>query len=432
MSYTMEARSVYSAMLPSSIVSMPGNGSTVIVVEKSSQTLYLYRSDMEVVLERTLTCSTGKVQGRKQIAGDQKTPEGVYFFVGKYLEKDLAPVYGVMALPTDYPNLLDCVGGRNGSAIWLHGTDRDLKPMDSNGCVALENGQLVGVEKDISLDFTPIIISEKIDFSENNDQAVISEAVDSFLAKWKDSISDGDYHVYLSFYASEYLPHMAWWNDWRSIRDKAKAETGPFSVEIDNRGIYRDGDVLVVIFRLKLNRGDYGHDAGIRKLYISLKSEEYKIIGDTHKVIHSAGASREPDMKKRQPILWAADQILEQERKGRAARVLTEVRQTIDVWLEAWGKGDIEHYGACYAQGFQSGDMDKKAWLDRKRYLSTVYDYITITISEPTLTIEQNQVRADFRQNYKSSGYTASGIKTLVLVKEEQTWKILQEIWKKN
>lgn len=428
----LQSRQGYAESLPSSIVSMPGIGSRAILVEKSSQTLSLYRLDNELVLDRKINCSTGKMPGRKQESGDQKTPEGVYFFVGKYLEKDLAPVYGVMALPMDYPNMLDHARGRNGNSIWMHGTDKELKPMDSNGCVALENHELERVEKEISLDFTPIIITDKIEFSDSDDNIRITEAIDSLLTTWKDSLSQGDYHDYLSFYASEYFPRMDWWNDWRSIRTTSSEDAGPFSFEINNRGIYRDGDVFVVIFKLKLKRGDHEQDVGIRKLYVAQKAGVYKIFGDTHKVIHAAGGALARDEKKRSPLFWATNQILAAEQKDRENSVGKAVKQTIDTWLKSWIKGDIDQYGLCYSAGFSAGDMDKHAWLERKKYLSTVYDYIDISISEPVLKIDGYQVRADFRQYYKSSGYSAEGIKTLVLVNEEGKWKILQEIWKKS
>lgn len=418
--------------VPSAIVAMPGQGSTVLLVEKSSQTLYVYRLDTEPVLVRSLPCSTGKTKGRKQVSGDQKTPEGVYFFVGKYLDKDLAPIYGVMALPMDYPNLLDQHLGRNGSAIWMHGTDKALKPMDSNGCVALENQQLEMVAKEISLDLTPIIISEKIDFTDGWDHGSSVAAMDSFLARWAGSLSGGDYHEFLGHYAPEYCPPMNWWNDWRSIRDGAGNEAGPFAFTIENRGIYRDGDVFVVLFRLNLTRGGQEQHVGIRKLYVADHDGTYKIVGDSHKLIQPPGEGYAKDARHRSPLIWAANRVLDLEKKKRVAQVEGDIRQTIDVWLNAWIRGDIERYGLCYADGFSSGDLDKQAWLERKTYLSRVYDYIDIVISNPVVTIDGNRAHANFKQTYTSSGYSATGQKTLVLVNEGKTWKILHEIWKKN
>ena len=110
---------------------------SAILVEKKSQTLFLYSAkEGHLLLEFQAACSTGEVFGRKQKSGDRKTPEGIYFLLDEYKDKYLSPIYGKKAFPTDYPNLLDKKAGRNGSAIWIHGTNKKLKPMDSNGCVA--------------------------------------------------------------------------------------------------------------------------------------------------------------------------------------------------------------------------------------------------------------------------------------------------------
>lgn len=93
----------YAEMVPQNIVTM-AKGEIALIVEKATQTLFLYKFDGKFNLETKMKCSTGKLKGRKSKSGDRKTPEGVYFFTGKYFEKDLAPVYGAGAFPVDYPN----------------------------------------------------------------------------------------------------------------------------------------------------------------------------------------------------------------------------------------------------------------------------------------------------------------------------------------
>ena len=131
-------------------------------------------------------------------------------------------------------------------------------------------------------------------------------------------------------------------------------------------------------------------------------------------------------------IIKAAGFILDGESRDRIAQVKKNAKQFVEDWASAWSDGDITRYAACYADSFQSDGMDKAAWVERKRYLHSVYSYIRITISDPVITLSGERIRADFKQNYQSSGYKAVGHKTLELVHEEQTWKILQEIWKKN
>ena len=56
------------------------------VVEKASQTLWVYEWNNGFTVKHQLPCSTGETPGIKERAGDGKTPEGVYFFT-KAFEK---------------------------------------------------------------------------------------------------------------------------------------------------------------------------------------------------------------------------------------------------------------------------------------------------------------------------------------------------------
>jgi murein L,D-transpeptidase YafK len=116
-----------------------GDRQQAVLVDKSRQEVTLYRYDGRWQISAQWACSTGKVQGRKAIEGDRKTPEGVYFATRDVGARYLTETYGSRALPLDYPNWLDQQQGRTGSAIWIHGTNKLLKPHDSNGCVVMDN-----------------------------------------------------------------------------------------------------------------------------------------------------------------------------------------------------------------------------------------------------------------------------------------------------
>ena len=145
---------------PSAIIKLPEN-ENAILVEKKNQTLFLYSSKSgELQIQYKTPCSTGEISGVKHKAGDKKTPEGIYFLKDEYEDQYLSPIYGIKAFPLDYPNLMDKRTGKDGSAIWIHGTNKVLKPMDSNGCVALENSSILKLAEYITLDSTPVILVE--------------------------------------------------------------------------------------------------------------------------------------------------------------------------------------------------------------------------------------------------------------------------------
>ena len=131
-----------------------------LVVEKATQTLYLYDRDNTEIIR--MSCSTGKSDGRKLQSGDAKTPEGIYFFTKSYVKKYLSPIYGIRAFPIDYPNPVDKKEGRNGYGIWFHGTNKPLKPRDTNGCIVMEDASIDHLASYIKLHETPTVISSRV------------------------------------------------------------------------------------------------------------------------------------------------------------------------------------------------------------------------------------------------------------------------------
>ncbi len=82
---------------------------------------------------------TGAVDGPKRTAGDLKTPDGLYFIVGRRERSELDPKYGPLAFILNYPNEYDIRMGYSGQGIWVHGVKPDTVPFRSHGCLELEN-----------------------------------------------------------------------------------------------------------------------------------------------------------------------------------------------------------------------------------------------------------------------------------------------------
>ncbi|HUT43821.1 MAG TPA: L,D-transpeptidase, partial [Desulfobacterales bacterium] len=80
---------------PEVIIDYQGTSPYVIIVEKSSHTLFLlkYEKGIKTVVN-TFNCKTGKIQGDKKITGDEKTPEGIYFPIQKYSRKHILQLVG--------------------------------------------------------------------------------------------------------------------------------------------------------------------------------------------------------------------------------------------------------------------------------------------------------------------------------------------------
>jgi murein L,D-transpeptidase YafK len=413
----------YSSMLPASIISLPEN-ENALLVEKKTQTLFIYSAKAkELSLEFKIPCSTGEIAGLKQKAGDKKTPEGIYFLKDEYEDKYLTPVYGKKAFPTDYPNFLDKRTGKNGSAIWIHGTNKELKPMDSNGCIALENSNILRVADYVNLDSTPIIMVEQIDEAK---KAIIlnqKNDINQMLDQWLMAVEKESYHEYLSLYSPRYFPDINWWENWLEIRDELTQLKMGFGVKRENTGIYSHDGVFVVIFDYLLTIKNETVLLGKKNLFLEKKKtkpEGYEIIGDTFQSVP------EQFQKEGEPLTVAAKKLV------KPALTKESVVGTLKQWLAAWSSDNLDTYATFYADDFHSDGMNKKTWVKRKRMLAKKYEFINVSGSEFKVKEDKDICYVSFSQKYESSGLSNHGIKSLKLVKKGGLWKIYQESWKRK
>lgn len=151
----------------------------IIVVSLEESRLYLYERDskgrMLQVIDYYITM--GRKGSDKQREGDLRTPVGVYHMVDLLPGEGLPDLYGVGALPLNYPNDWDKKKGKTGSGIWLHGVPSDTyirPPRASRGCVVLNNTAMKELLSRYDVPFsTPVIIADQslaeLDFVERKE-----------------------------------------------------------------------------------------------------------------------------------------------------------------------------------------------------------------------------------------------------------------------
>jgi len=178
-----------------------------IVVDTSKSTLYLYENvDGAPRYVENFYISVGKKGSDKNSEGDQKTPLGVYFINSHLSRNQLTDFYGSGAYPLSYPNEWDTRQGRNGHGIWLHGTPSDTysrPPLASNGCVVLSNDDLSHLGKSVQVGTTPVIITNRMDWSDAADQAD-HDALLKEIEQWRSDWSSINTDSYLKHYASDF------------------------------------------------------------------------------------------------------------------------------------------------------------------------------------------------------------------------------------
>jgi len=411
----------FAASVPGALIRIP-ESENAIIVEKKSQTLYVYSEKNGLVSPVfQAPCSTGAKSGPKTQAGDKRTPEGVYFLKDEFEDRYLTPVYGQKAFPSDYPNFLDLRLGKQGSAIWIHGTDKVLKPMDSNGCIALENKNILALSDYIHLDATPLIIVEQINYTTLDNLMQIQKQINGFLNQWAKALAAQSYHEYLSFYDQTYLPDISWWEAWLGIRDNSAVQHPEgFEIVLKNTGIYAQGGVVVALCDMTLSRND-GRQVylGKRQFFIRQGAASPLIIGDFFQTKDKAFQSGEP------PLLAASRMLFQDESTDKI------VVETVQEWMAAWSSKNMDKYARFYTSDFVCDGMGKTAWVKRKKKLARKYDYISVTGKNfKAFPTKDGGYTVSFVQYYESSGFSTHGRKQLKLIRQDGEWKIFRENWK--
>lgn len=173
----------------------------VIVAEKNSKEITVYgknADDFKLISKDSMII--GEKLGDKYLEGDKKTPEGAYELTQK--RTGLDQFYGPLALVTSYPNTFDKSLNKKGHGIWIHGMplngDREKF---TQGCLALNNDDLVSLEKNIDYKNTILLTSaNKFKKANKSDIALIL----STIYKWKESWKYSRIDEYLSYYSKDF------------------------------------------------------------------------------------------------------------------------------------------------------------------------------------------------------------------------------------
>jgi len=120
---------------------------------------------------------------------------------------------------------------------------------------------------------------------------------------------------------------------------------------------------------------------------------------------------------------------------AKVAKKLSPTTKTIPTsfiqnWARAWEKKNISAYISFYSKEYKGTQNHRGAWeASRQRALKKNKN---ISIKLRNIQIYERgkkRVEANFTQEYKSDGYTDTGIKELLLEKKGADWRIIKETW---
>jgi murein L,D-transpeptidase YafK/ketosteroid isomerase-like protein len=444
-------------IIPGSLIAMETNRAVdyLLLVEKETQTLFVYAYDGQFRELKRFRCSTGENLGSKKQSGDRKTPEGVYFFNNRFTKRDLTPIYGTRAFPIDYPNYMDRFAGKNGSAIWVHGTNKKLKDRDTNGCVAMINEDIDALDKYIDLHHTPIIIQKRIQYVNPGESEPVRVSLIQFLRTLENLLMYGDAKAFFSHYnyISDYIPK--WWDKWSQLRSDVKSLYPEAVIQLLHPIILKHDRIYVVLVDQIVSSGSIyqktsmqkikprAYMAGKKKLFIVRYKEQWRIVGEEYQTSEVKTVDNYPLLiassgivGQSQPLISASSNKADDTKVQATVYVdhdRTIITQMVDNWLEAWRSKNIEQYGQFYADDFMSQNKNKQQWIDYKDRLNKKYEFIQVDRKDISIHFYKrykNRAKVYFNQTYKSNMFSAFGRKTLILKYDDGQWKIYREYWK--
>lgn len=260
-----------------------------IVVDTSKSTLYLYENvNGQARYVENFYISVGKKGSDKNSEGDQKTPLGVYFVNAHLTKNQLTDFYGSDAYPINYPNEWDSRQGRNGHGIWLHGTPSDTysrPPLASNGCVVLSNNDLSELGKVVQVGSTPVIITNHMDWIDDDDKADHKALLDE-IEKWRSDWAGLNTDSYLTHYASDFSTGNTDLNAWSAQKRLVNSGKSWIKLGLSDVSIfpYPSQPNLVVV--------NFEQDYSSNNLVNRMKKRQYWIKRDNRwQIVYEGAAS---------------------------------------------------------------------------------------------------------------------------------------------
>lgn len=412
---------------------LPRMPERLIVVDKSSQRLFVYKHNSPLKLQSSYICTTGQRSGDKKVSGDRRTPEGVYFVVTK-IDKGLNfEEYGGIAHTLNYPNPVDRLRGKTGYGIWIHSRGRPITPQETKGCIAV-NLQDIGQLGNHLPTGTAVVVADTIVTDASIRDEVGSESVT------KETIIENEAQTGSVTKASGAIARLLEnktreWNAAWAARSStlfdyywpeaySRAQGEPFQIfRAQKEKLFRTfpwiqilyGDIQVlqgpdywVTWFAQYYRAPNLSTEGIRRLYWQPDSKgELRIVG----------------MEWIPQDMGMETVYLE--------NITASVTDFIERWRKAWQAGDTKQYATFYASDARQGERVGLSSIVKHKETTWRKNKPTkVALTGLRVMVVQGGVKADMTQIYSdSSGYRDKGVKTVWLHPKGNDWRIVSEDW---
>ena len=203
------AQNVSQKSLVSTSLTAPANHGDFVLLSIDKKTMTaslqtLVKAGEPIKVIKKLKVAIGRNDGDKQIKGDLKTPEGIYFTETLIDGRGLPEKYGPLAITMNYPNPVDRSESKTGSGIWLHGVGKFRAVADKNiteGCVAFEDDQITWLANWMRPNSSIVVISDDAQGSQDRLTNIkVHNATVAWIKAWNARDMDG----YINSYADNF------------------------------------------------------------------------------------------------------------------------------------------------------------------------------------------------------------------------------------
>jgi hypothetical protein len=270
--------------------------SYVLLAHKKEKQLYVIRwGESDTIIENSFFMASGKRRGAKQSAGDNRTPEGNYFIIGRKDTEQLNAVYGPLAYVLNYPNRFDKQLGRTGDGIWIHGTAPDSAPVDTRGCLEVRNDDLRVLSSYIGIGVgVPVVIVEGNGRAPETipEYGMLAEQRDAVLSwykekqrffsdlllRWKRAWESENIERYEMFYNTEaFFGQDLNWQQWRERKIRTFERYEYIDIEISDVQVCDVSDSLAVVKFFQLYSSDIAAMKNAKRLDFTKSNGTWKI-----------------------------------------------------------------------------------------------------------------------------------------------------------
>lgn len=281
--------------IPSQFLSLASASRHAIAIDASRSRLYLFENLSPASSDDLLAPPQFRLLGdfyisvglsgiEKSVEGDKRTPLGVYYITSNLNPSSLPDLYGVGALPINYPNPLDVQRGKTGSGIWLHGTPREQfvrAPQASDGCVVLSNPDLERLLDTVAIRTTPVVIAPSLQWVQPHTLDEDRQAFEASLRAWRDAKSEGQIDRLKEFYvASPSKAKDASLTPWPKTEAELRSTRSARDLELKDVSVlhWKDrDDTMVVTF----GEVAVGQSRGVnRRQYWTRENGQWKIFSE--------------------------------------------------------------------------------------------------------------------------------------------------------